>query len=231
MRLAGNKARSMAWLAMAAVALACAPALRAGDVIDRIVATVNNDVVLASDLDQAARFEALVNGGAPDPDAQELQRLIDQVLLLQQMRRIGYAPATDEDLRTAVADLRAKNSSLKTDAGWQAALAALGLGEQDVKDRLATQIAITRFVDQRFRPGIRVDSSEIRRYYEETLVPQLRAQAVAAPPLAAVASKIEQVLVEKDIDERLDGWLKSWRSERQIHIVGGEAPLVAGARP
>lgn len=231
----GTNSGRARWLGWMCVLLLAAAPLRAGEIIDRIVATVDNDVVLESDLDLALRFQALVNSTAPgDPGAgkreQELQRLIDQSLLREQMLRAGFTPPNGKDVAKAVAGLRAGIPGAATEEGWRTALAAAGLSEQDVEERVREQIEITRFVDLRFRPGIRVDTSEVRHYYEETLVPELRAKGAAPPPLSQVADKIQGLLVEKSISDQLDAWLKSLRAESRIRIVDKPAALEAGAR-
>src|SRR5882724_13356301 len=62
----------------------------AGDVIDRIVATVNGHIILQSDWDDAIAYEAFI-GGKPlqqltgEDRKAALDRLVDQELLRQQM--------------------------------------------------------------------------------------------------------------------------------------------------
>jgi peptidyl-prolyl cis-trans isomerase SurA len=223
------------WLGwLCALLLAAAP-LRAGEIIDRIVATVDNDVVLESDLDVALRFQALVKGtpaaGASAAEsAQELQRLIDQSLLRAQMSRASFPPASQDEISKAVADLRARIPGAATPEGWQAALTAAGLSERDVEERVTAQIEISHFIDLRFRPGIRVDDTEVSKYYDETLLPELRAKGAAVPPLKDVSGKIQELLVEKNVNEQLDAWLKSLRSESRVRILDNPATAEAGAR-
>lgn len=229
-----SNSRRVLWLAAACV-LALAAA-RGGEIIDRIVATVNNDVVLQSDLEEGLRFEALANGAGryeftAEQRGEELQRTIDRVLLRQQMRRSGFQRATETEIAAGLADLRAKIPGAQSDGGWTAMLGGAGLTQHDVERRVARQIEIARFVDQRFRPGIRVDSSEIRRYYDEVLTPQLRDKGAAVPPLAQVSARIEEVLVEKSIDEQLDSWLKSLRAESNVHILGASQVSLAAGDP
>src|SRR5256885_2564403 len=76
-------------LLLCAVAL---PAAWAGEVIDRIVATVNGHIILQSDWDEALCYEALLSGRAisffTDEDRRAvLDRLIDQELLGEQDRK------------------------------------------------------------------------------------------------------------------------------------------------
>lgn len=234
MEARGSNSWRVLWLAVACALALATQVARAGEIIDRIVATVNNDVVLQSDLEEGLRFEALANGAGryeftAEQRGGELQRTIDHLLLRQQMRRSGFQRATDQEIAAGVADLRAKVPGAQSDAGWMALLGAAGLSQHDVERRVARQIEIARFVDERFRPGIRIDSAEVRRYYDDVLTPQLRDKGAAVPPLSQVSAKIEEVLVEKRIDEQLDSWLKSLRAESNVRIVGeNQLSLAAG---
>jgi len=92
------------------VAASLAPRSRAGQVIDGIVATVNGTAILQSDVEEAARCEALLESRAPGEigPAQEhavLERLIDQELLRQQMAN-GFPPPKAEELAQRIMDLR-----------------------------------------------------------------------------------------------------------------------------
>ena len=47
---------------------------------------------------------------------------------------------------------------------------------------LRYRMEILRFIELRFRPGIRISPQEIEAYYHDTLLPQYR-QGEAVPPL------------------------------------------------
>jgi hypothetical protein len=93
----------------AVVLLAIALPARAGDVLDRIVATVNRQIILQSEWRDAVRFEAFVGGRvldqvqATDRKA-ALDHLIDQELLLEQMRTSGFPHASGEDVKANPGD-------------------------------------------------------------------------------------------------------------------------------
>src|ERR1700735_4556260 len=77
------------------------PSARAGEVIDRIVATVNGHIILQSDWEEALRYEALLNGRAlnqfTDDDRRAvLDRLIDQQLLAEQIKSASFPLAYEE---------------------------------------------------------------------------------------------------------------------------------------
>src|ERR1700676_1151102 len=116
-------------------------AAQAGDVLDRIVATVNNHVILQSEWQDAVRYEAFVAGRpldqlqASDRKA-ALDRLIDQELLREQMRSSGFPHANSEEVEKRIQEIRKQYAGAESDAGWQAALARYGLTENDLRRRV-----------------------------------------------------------------------------------------------
>jgi len=80
--------------------LALALNAHAGEIIDRIVASVNGQIILQSDWDDAVRYETFIDNrdlagvSAADRKA-TLDRLIDQELLREQMRSSDFARGTD----------------------------------------------------------------------------------------------------------------------------------------
>src|SRR5260370_37273135 len=85
----------------------------AGEIIDAVVATVSRQPVLQSEWDDATRFEAFMQqkplSAISDRDrVSALQRLIDRRLLEVQMNNPNYLAPSAEELRSAVAKLRAQ---------------------------------------------------------------------------------------------------------------------------
>jgi hypothetical protein len=67
-----------------------------------------------------------------------------------------------------------------------------------------------------------VDDDAIAKYYEETLVPALKAKEQPVPSLDAVASQIREILEQKGINERAAMWLDETKSRLQIEIEPAE---------
>jgi hypothetical protein len=203
-------------------------------VVDRMVAVVNKHVVLASELDQTARVECLMQGKTPDQisaadSASALERLIDRSLLEQQIMNGAELDPAKEDVAAQVKDLRAHFPAAATDEGWKSLLNSYGLTQADVEDHFTTQSRIMRFVDLRFRSLVRVDKLAIRAYYEQRLLPELKKTGAAEPPLAEVSDKIEKILVEQSIDEMLGHWLETLRAQSHIVKIALPGPTSAGS--
>jgi len=219
-----------------ALLLLALPAAHA-QVVDRMTAVVNKHVILASELEQAARVECLMQGKpleklTPEDIASVLDRLIDRSLLDQQIVKGTDVDAATEEVEAQLKAVRAQVPNAATDAGWKQVLATYGLTQNDVEDYLASQLRILRFVDLRFRGLVRVDKNAITSYYEQKFLPELRKRGASEPALSEVSDKIEKVLVEQSIDEMLNHWLETLRSQAHIEKISPPGPDAAsGVRP
>jgi peptidyl-prolyl cis-trans isomerase SurA len=214
------------------------PPAYAGDVIDRIVATVNGRIILQSDLDEALCYEALLSGRPlsqfTDEDRRNvLDRLIDQELLAEQMKSSLFRHASDDEAEASVAAARKQYSSpnnapddaADNDKEWQAVLARFGLTEKDVVDHVRRQIDLMRLVDARLRPTVQIDSKSIEAYYREKFVPELKQSGAGDVPLAQVSGKIRELLTQEKVNELMVTWLQSLRAESKVSLPGAaESP-------
>jgi hypothetical protein len=193
----------------------------AGDILDRIVATVNNHAILQSEWQDATRYEAFVSGRALDQlQASDrkaaLDRLIDQELLREQMRSSGFPHANSEEVEKRIQEIRKQYAGAESDAGWQAALALYGLTDNDLRRRVTLQVDLMGLVDARLRPSVVIDSKSIESYYNQELLPQLQHSGAQQAPLAEVTPKIKELLTQQKMNEMLVAWLQDLRSGSRI---------------
>jgi len=196
---------------------------RAGQVIDRIVATVNGHIILQSDWDEAMCYEALLNGRAlnqfSDDDRRAvLDRLIDQELLGEQMKSASFQHASEAEASARIADARKQYTEAATAEGWRSVLARFALSDKDLVAHVQQQIDLMRLVDAHLRPAVQIDSKAIEAYYREKFVPQLKQSA--AVPSADVAARIRELLTEEKVNELMISWLQSLRAESKVSIPG-----------
>jgi parvulin-like peptidyl-prolyl isomerase len=203
-------------------------------VVDRMVAVVNKQVILQSELEQAAHIEFLLQGKPleqlTDADVQAvLDRMIDQALLQQQIVNGAGLEPTPEEIAAQVSEVRAKIPGATADGNWKAMLAGYGVSEEDVELQIASQVRILRLIDLRFRNLAHVDRTAISDYYKQKLVPELQKQGAPEPPLSQVSEKIEKILTEQRIDDLLNSWLQTLRSQAHIQKLNASPSAAAGA--
>lgn len=204
-----------------ALALIMALALSSvgGQIVDRVVTSVNGHVILQSDWEQEVAVEAFSN--ARDPDSftsaesnAALDRLIDQQLLREQVR--PSQPASAELVAARVAELRKLHPECATDEGWRATLQRYGLTQKSLEKRVGDQIQLMKLVEDHLQPSIRIDQRAVETYYHDQLVPDMKRAGSPAAPLTEVFGQIKDLLAERKMNELLSVWLTNLRSGSRI---------------
>jgi hypothetical protein len=184
--------------------------------VDRVVALVDEEPILLSDLERVIGLGLVVRQPGESDDSlrrRTLDRLIELALRQAELGRFGFQqlPVEEVDLQ-----FDAVRGRFESDQAFQAELDRLGLDEQGVRQLIARQLSTLSFVEERLGPRIFVGIEEIRRYYEETLVPELAAAGQPAPPIEEVRESIRAVLREQKLDEEIVRWTDELRRAADI---------------
>jgi peptidyl-prolyl cis-trans isomerase SurA len=201
-------------------------------VLDRVVAVVNGELLFESDIDDEKRFaifQPLRSVNTERTRDELLERLIDRTLILQQARMQPQEPIADDAVDAEMASLRktipeCKMYQCETDAGWKKFVEAEGFSVDEVRERWRTRMEVLRFIEARFRMGIRISQPEIDDYYKKTLVPGFQKEGVAAPAEDTISDKIQEILLQQQVNALLVDWLQSLRAQGTVRVVKpGEA--------
>ena len=197
-------------------------------VLDRVVAVVNNQAILASDVDEEMRLAVLdpARAGLGVLTRQRaLEQLIGRALIQQQIRQedAQAADPSQAEIDARLAEIRKEvpacvHQNCASDEGWKAFLAAHGLTPERVQTHLRYRVQILRFIELRFRQGIRISPEEIETYYHNTLLPQYAA-GEAIPPLDKVAPRIQEILLQRQVNVLFDDWLKNLRKQGEVEVL------------
>jgi hypothetical protein len=154
------------------------------------------------------------------------RRLANRTLILQQMKAQQQLSGvvTDEQVQQALTDLRnhlpkCRQYKCTTAEGWKAFLASNGLTEDEVVAHWRQRLAILRFIDLRFRSGLRISNQEIEAYYQKSILPVYEKQNEKPPPVSDISSRIQEVLLQQHVNGLLQDWLKSLRDEGSVQIL------------
>jgi hypothetical protein len=212
----------------AAAAMAQAPPGASPAVLDHVVAVVNNQAILASDVDEEMRLAILDPGRAGlgvITAKQALNQLISRVLIQQQIREedAQSADPSAAEVQARLTEMRHElppcvRENCASEDGWKAFLAAHSLSQERVDTYMRYRLEILRFIEQRFRQGIRISQPEIETYYRVTLLPQY-APGEAIPPLEKVSQRIEEILLQRQVNVLLDDWLKNLRKQGEVEVL------------
>lgn len=204
------------------------PGQERGTEIDGVVAIVNSDVILESDVDEERRFENIqpYRGSAAEFSRDRaVQRLVDRTLILQQAAlEADQISVSDEELEKQIQTLRKDipacgQYQCATEAGWQKYLSANGFTEQEFRDRWRKRMELLRLIEVRFRSGIHISDDQIKSYYQETMLPEYARQKVTPPKLETISRRIEEVLLQQQVGSLLRDWLQSLRAQGNVWIM------------
>ena len=185
------------------------------EVVDRIAARIENDVILLSDIRALSRYQMFVDGKS-ESDGQILQRLVDQWIVRNeaQVSRIGQP--SEEEIERSLA--RLKRSFSKTEE-FEERRRQNGLSEEDVRRMVKSQLYLSNYLDTRFRPAIQIDDKAIQEFYETRVVPRAQSRGQNPPTLDAAHDFIQEALVQRAINEQADKWLKESRARVRVEIL------------
>ena len=138
--------------------------------LDRVVAIVDTDVVMQSQLDQRVREvqQTIAKRGDSLPpehvlSQQVLERLIIENIQLQIGDRSGIR-ITDEELNQAVGTIAQRNNlSLEQ---FRAALERDGLSYEDAREQIRREMIISRVRQRRVAERIQVSDQEVENFLE-----------------------------------------------------------------
>ncbi|MGL4317214.1 MAG: peptidylprolyl isomerase [Pseudomonas sp.] len=141
--------------------------------LNRVVAIVDSDVIMQSQLDQRVREveQTIAKRGAEAPprdvlQQQVLERLIVENLQLQIGDRSGIR-ITDEELNQAMGSIAQRNNlSLEQ---FRAALARDGLSYEDARDQIRREMVISRVRQRRVAERIQVTEQEVQNFLASDL--------------------------------------------------------------
>jgi hypothetical protein len=176
--------------------------------IDRIVARVDVDIILLSDVKALERYQQLVDGKS-ETDALVLDRLIDQWIVRNEADTALFPHPSPDAIDKGVERVR---GSFPSPEEYEAKKKEIGLTDSDVRKMVASQLYLSNYLDSRFRPSVHIEAKDIQDFYEKAVIPRAQARGQEAPSLDAAKDVIREALVQTGIDEQSNRWLAESRS-------------------
>jgi parvulin-like peptidyl-prolyl isomerase len=206
-----------ALLTLLALLLSLAP-LRAAEPQprDRVVAVVDGDPILQTDIDRALAFEGI--DAKPGESERNLRRrvldgLVEERLRIHEVQRYGFEQVPVELITKQVEQIRARFPS---DAAFRQRLAELGMQLDGLEQLVAQQLQVMVYVDELLGARVFVGLEDIEAYYQKTLVPQLQQAKQPVPPLEEVREQIREVLRQQRLNDELQKWTAELRSRADV---------------
>jgi hypothetical protein len=187
-------------------------ALRA-ELVDRIVAAVNHEVITASELNWAMALNARLGNADKDRQALEattLEGLINRSLLVQEAHRLKFVEVSDQEIGTEVEKVEKRFAS---DREFGDFLAEHDMTRQDLGRMLGERLLAERFVEKKVGLFVRVSREEIQDYYNA------HAAEYKDKHIQDTQKMILALLTEQKIKLKLAGYLADLRGRADIRVI------------
>jgi parvulin-like peptidyl-prolyl isomerase len=194
------------------LAFGAATQLSGQEVIDRIAARVENDIILLSDVRALARYQQLVDGKS-ESDAQILDRLIDQWIVRNEAETARFPRPTEDDVTQGVERVQ---KSFPSAQEFEARKKQIGLTDSDIGNMVSSQLYLSNYLDSRFRPSAKIEPKEVEDFYNKAVIPRAQARGQEPPSLDAARDYIHEALTQRSINEQAERWLNESRG--RVHV-------------
>lgn len=183
---------------------------------DRILAVVDEDPILSSDVDRSIALglaERREDEGERAFRRRVLSSIIDQRVRLHEVARFGIEQVPVEEIEAQVDEIR---SRFPSEEALRERLAEVGLDLPGLRQLVARQLSVWIYFEEFLGPRIFVSLEDIRTYYEETLVPELEARGAPVPPIDEVREDIRGLLKERRLNRAIEERTEELRREADV---------------
>jgi peptidyl-prolyl cis-trans isomerase SurA len=193
---------------------------RGSEIVDRIVAVVNDDIITLIELNSSLKpyAEKIQSLGYPPEKEKQLlfnvrkdllDRLINEKIEDQEIKR-AKVEISEEQINKTIEQI--KETNYLTDEQLREALAKDGLTMEEYRKKIKDQILRTRLVNIKVKSKIVITKEDIKAYYDDhikeyggTQKYQLRNIIMKVPLFADTGGKLEIKAKMDDILEKLKG--------------------------
>jgi hypothetical protein len=194
--------------------------LQSARIVDRIVARIEDDIILMSQVRELGAFQQLVDGHA-ESDDKLLQELIEQWMVETEATASHFPQPAQSEIDRELTRLK---EHFAHPENYASRLNDLGLSAAQVRQLLSRQIYVERYVDYKFRPSVQIEPADIDAYYQKVLLPDLAKNNQPAPHRAEVEEQIRELLIQRGISDMTVKWLDDTKARLRIEIetAGGK---------
>ena len=208
--------RNFARIIVIGVLLACACGHLAGqEVIDRIVARIEDDVILFSEVRELSAYQKFVDGKS-ESDEKILDHLIDQWVVRSEAESSRFPRPSAADIERNVEHLK---KSFASPAEYESRKKENVLSDGQIRGMAASQLYLSNYLDSRFRPTVQIDSKAVEDFYQNAVLVAAKARGQEPPTFEASRDYIQESLIQQGINEEADRWLKESRGRIHVEIL------------
>jgi len=186
------------------------------EIIDRIVAVVNEKVITLTDVRIAEAF-GLYSGDIEEEGGDSrlliLERLIDQKVVIQLSREEVLIKS--EELDGLLMQITQRLGADEVERR----LMQFGLSREDLKDCIREIIRYQAILSQIFSRVNPVSLKEIEDYYQEIYIPAQKEKKADPKPMMEILDEIETSVKREKTKAQIEDWINNLREKSDIQIT------------
>ncbi len=188
------------------------PTTAHAEILDHIIAAVNNEVITESDLEQAVALN--VHFGKPGKDRKTIEEetlngLITRRLLVQEARRLKFVDVSEQETAGEVEKLKARFGS---DAAYSDFMKEHDLSQKELARMLGEQLLVQKFIEKKVALFVRVTREAAQSYFDT------HQSEFPGKQFSDVQKDITARLTGEKISQQLDQYIAELRSKADIRI-------------
>ncbi len=188
------------------------------EIIDRIAAIIEDQVITTSEIDQMVLLQIIPrNSGESMDDYRHrlLLWMIAQTLRYRDVQRFGSEDVSKDAIEARLQEIVARFPSPEA---FQQAVSKAELSMDEIRALVKRQLQVEAYVEERFSPMIFVPLEEVEQYYREVWLPQRRDRGLPPQPLSEVRPEIRALLKSERLQQEIDRWTEELRSRANVDV-------------
>jgi len=221
-------------LVLLLIAIACLPALCAGQVVEEIIARVNSQIVTRSEFlrskdqlkdDVKQQDAANADKLYAEREKDVLRDLIDQQLLIEKGKDLGITGDTDLIKRL---DQMRKDMKLDTMEELEKAATAQGISYEDFKQNMRNQLITQKVIGEEVGSHLSIPKDEEAKFYEEHKNEMEQPEAIKLSEILVAPRKVtpDKAATDKPAADKA-----AQTGSSDLSAAAGDAPKSQDASP
>lgn len=173
------------------------------EVIDRMVAVIDNTFIITlSDIRHERSIQAAL-GRDSENDEKVLESLIEKHLFEQQIELFRDIPVDEDEVTQRLRGVQVPPT----------------VTMEDLRNAVRDEIRRNEFTVQRFRPFVKVTEEEVLDVYEKSVLPEYRAAGRPLPSVEQGMQEARTIVIADKMVKEVEDWLDDIKGRASIEKI------------
>jgi hypothetical protein len=184
------------------------------DLIDKVVATVDRQLIMLSDVRAVTELGVLAMGSNEGSETQVTSRLINRILILVEVDRFLVSEPRQTSIQRRVDELKEHHSTVKS---FETAWKSVGMTEERLYRLIRNDLRIEGYLRQRFTSTAEPTNAELVQYHKEN--EDLYIHYGSRLPFNDARELVRDDLLEERRQVIIENWIARLRESVEIVYV------------